>query len=98
MTKTLFALVAAGTIAGATVAAPTSADAGCRGCGVAAGLVGGLAAGAIIGSAIANSPPPPPRVYYVEPQPLYGPVCHVQRRRVWIEGFGYRWRRVHVCD
>ena len=98
MTKTLFAFVAAGTIAAATLAAPTSADARCRGCGVAAGLVGGLAAGAIIGSAIANSPPPPPRVYYAEPPIVEGPVCHVARQRVWIEGSGYRWRRVQVCD
>ena len=29
--------------------------------------IGGLAAGAIIGSAIANSAPPPPRAVYVEP-------------------------------
>ena len=97
MRNTLFAIVAAGTIAAATLAAPTSADARCRGCGVAAGVIGGLAAGAIIGSAIANSPPPP-RVYYVEPGPHDGPVCHVERRRVWIEGYGYRWRRFHVCD
>jgi hypothetical protein len=58
MTKTLLAFAAATTIAAAAVAAPTTADAGCRGCGVAAGVIGGLAAGAIIGSAIANSPPP----------------------------------------
>ena len=99
MTRTLFALVAASTIAAATVAAPTSADARCRGCGVAAGVIGGLAAGAIIGSAIANSPPPPPPdVVYIEREPVYGPVCHLERRRVWIEGYGYRWRRFHVCD
>jgi len=97
MTKTLYALVAAATIAAATVAAPTSADARCRGCGIAAGVIGGLAAGAIIGSAIANSPPP--RVYYVEPQPVVdGPVCHLERHRVWIEGVGYRWRRLEVCN
>jgi hypothetical protein len=95
MTKTLFAIATAGVIAAATLA-PTSADARCRGCGVAAGVIGGLAAGAIIGSAIANSPPPPPRVYHVEPG--YVPVCHMERRQVWIEGVGYRWRRFEVCD
>lgn len=99
MTRTLFALVAAGTIAAATVAAPTSADARCRGCGIAAGVIGGLAAGAIIGSAIANSPPPPPPgVVYVAPEPVVGPVCHIERHQVWVEGVGYRWRRVQVCD
>ena len=37
-----------------------TANAGCYGCAVGAGVLGGVAAGAIIGSAIANSPPPPP--------------------------------------
>ena len=98
MTKTLFALIAASTIVAATVA-PSPADARCRGCGIAAGILGGLAAGAIIGSAIANSPPPPPPdVVYVEPGPAAGPVCHFERRHVWIEGLGYRWRRIEVCD
>jgi hypothetical protein len=99
MTRTLQAFIAASTIAAATVAAPTSADARCRGCGIAAGVLGGLAAGAIIGSAIANSPPPPPPdVVYVAPPPTAGPVCHLERRRIWIEGAGYRWRRIEVCD
>ena len=39
---------------------PGTANAGCYGCAVGAGILGGVAAGAIIGSAIANSPPPPP--------------------------------------
>ena len=62
MRQTFIALAAAVTLAAAL---PSSAQAHCRGCGVAAGVVGGLAAGAIIGSAIANSGPvyagPPPR-------------------------------------
>ena len=57
MNKTLTALAAAGAIAFAATSASTDAYAGCRGCGVAAGVVGGLAAGAIIGGAIANSQP-----------------------------------------
>ena len=78
-----------------------------QGCGVAAGVVGGLAAGAIVGSAIANSRPP----VYVEPAPVYapppvyaeppayvdGPVCHTERQQVW-DGYAYRMRRVQVCD
>jgi hypothetical protein len=59
MKYTVIALAAAGMLA---AAAPQPAQAGCHGCGVAAGVVGGLAAGAIIGSAIANSAPPPPPV------------------------------------
>ena len=57
MHKTLTAFAAAGAMALATIAVPTTADAGCRGCGVGAGIIGGLAAGAIIGGAIANSGP-----------------------------------------
>jgi hypothetical protein len=67
------------------------------------------AAGAIIGSAIANSGP----TYYVEPAPVYAPpppgyigpsevveggVCHIERQRVWVEGYGWRSRRIEVCD
>ena len=96
MRKTLLALVAAATLAVTTLATPSPADARCRGCGLAAGLFGGLAAGAIIGSAMANNPPPP-RVYYV-PEAAYGPDCWVERRRVFIEGIGYRWRPIEVCD
>jgi hypothetical protein len=105
MKHTIIALAAAATLAAAL---PSSAQARCHGCGVAAGVVGGLAAGAIIGSAIANSGP----TYYVEPAPVYAPppayvapsevieggVCHVERHRVWVEGYGWRSRRVEVCD
>jgi hypothetical protein len=66
MQKTLTAFAVAGTMALATIAGPSTANAGCRGCGVGAGIIGGLAAGAIIGGAIANSdrgyPPPAPVV------------------------------------
>jgi hypothetical protein len=61
--NTIIAIAAAALVAAAL---PSSAQAHCDGCGVAAGVVGGLAAGAIIGSAIANSQP-----RYVEPAPVY---------------------------
>jgi hypothetical protein len=98
MHKSMLGLAAAAAMTAATVLAPATADARCRGCGVAAGVIGGLAAGAIIGSAIANNPPPP-RAVYVEPDPYDGgPVCHIEHHRVWIEGYGWRWRRFEVCD
>ena len=51
MTKFLTVLAASGAVALVSVAAPTTADARCRGCGIAAGVVGGIAAGAIIAGA-----------------------------------------------
>jgi hypothetical protein len=72
MHKSLIALVGAAGIGLATLAIPTSpANAGCFGCVVGAGVLGGVAAGAIVGTAIANSPPPPG--YYPPPPPGYYP-------------------------
>jgi hypothetical protein len=100
----IFAIAAAAMVAAAL---PSSAQAHCDGCGVAAGVVGGLAAGAIIGSAIANSQPryvepapvsgAPPPGYAEPPEYVEGPVCHMERRQVW-DGYGYRIQRMEVCD
>jgi hypothetical protein len=105
MKSTIVTFAAAVTLAAAL---PSSAQARCSGCGVAAGVVGGLAAGAIVGSAIANSRPvyvepapvyvaPPPPSVYVEPEYAEGPVCRSERQRVW-DGYAYRTRRVEICD
>jgi hypothetical protein len=102
MKLTVIALAAATMLA---AAAPQAAQADCHGCGVAAGAIGGLAAGAIIGSAIANSgprpvyvePAPPPTVYYGRPA-YVEPECHMVKRRIWVDGIGYRWSREEVCD
>lgn len=102
MMKTLTALTTAGTIAAAAIAMPAPAQArwhGHNGGAVAAGVVGGLAAGAIIGSAVA------PRYgygYYAsEPAYYGGPYaysrCHIVREKV-LTDYGPRWRRVRVCD
>jgi hypothetical protein len=66
MKKAILAIAAAATIAVATMSAPAPAEARCYGCGVGAGVAGGLIAGAIIGGAIANSQP-----RYYAPAPGY---------------------------
>jgi hypothetical protein len=66
MKKAIFAIAAAAILAVGTLSAPTPAEARCNGCGVGAGIIGGLAAGAIIGGAIANSGP-----RYYGPAPGY---------------------------
>jgi hypothetical protein len=58
MHKSLIASVGAAGIAIAAMMAPAPANADCVGCAVGAGILGGVAAGALIGSAIANGPPP----------------------------------------
>lgn len=107
MTKPLLTAAAAFAIACATVAAPVEAQA--RDGAIAAGVLGGLAAGAIIGGAMASRPaygpvyvappPPPPVYYYEEPAPVYmAPRCFwAQGEPVWN---GYRWvgSRVRVCE
>jgi hypothetical protein len=82
--------------------APSSAQARDGGA-IAAGVLGGLAAGAIIGTAAANArPAPPPPVYYAPPPPA--PVveedCYYERPRVW-DPYAGVWRRGPrrmVCD
>ena len=65
---------------------------------IAAGVVGGLLGGALIGGAMAARPAPPPQVYYA-PAPVYveEPACRWRRERFW-DGFGWQYRHVQVCD
>jgi hypothetical protein len=65
MKKMLLAVAASAVLAAGTVA-PTTAEARCRGCGIAAGVFGGL----LLGSAIAHAARPYP-YYYAEPAPVY---------------------------
>ena len=82
MKKTLVALAAAATLAVSAVAVPAPAQAQR---GVAAGVAAGLIGGAIVGGAIASQ------------NGYYGPPCVWQRQRFW-DGYGWRVRRVQVCD
>ena len=93
MTKTLTALVTAGTLAVAAIAAPAPAEARNRGGAIAAGVIGGLAAGAIIGSAASR----PYGYYGGGGYYAAGPACYVTRQRVWTD-YGWRTRRVRVCN
>ncbi len=80
----------------ATVCVPARAD---DAVAVAAGLLGGLAVGAIAGSAIAGAaPPPPPYGYYYAP--AYAPPpprCWFQPQEVW-NGYYYVVEQVRVCQ
>jgi hypothetical protein len=90
MKKTFAALVAIATIAGSLTATPASAQRG-----VAAGVAAGLIGGAIVGGAIASSRP-----VYAAPAPVYveeGPPCRLVREWFW-DGYGWRFRRIEVCD
>jgi hypothetical protein len=90
MKKTFAALVAVATVAGSLTATPASAQRG-----VAAGVAAGLIGGAIVGGAIASSRPAYGGPVYVEE--AAPPPCRMVRERFW-DGYGWRFRRVEVCD
>ena len=96
-------IVATGLVA-ALVGAPIQA---CAENGqVAAGILGGLAAGALIGSAVRPAPPPPAYYYpapYAPAPPAYvvpAPSCYYTLGQPVWDGFRGIWVRpsVRVCD
>lgn len=91
------------------VPAPASAR---DGGAIAAGVIGGMALGALAAGAATRPAPPPPMRVYEEREPVYyreapppppprriyvEPACGWEMQRVWT---GYRWvhERVQVCD
>jgi hypothetical protein len=112
--KKILAVLAVAALAGVgTIATATNADAQHyhhrhRGGSGIAPLLGGLAAGAIIGGAIATSRPGyayPPGYYAPGYAPGYAPapveydepVCTLQPQNYW-DGYGWRTRTVQVCN
>ena len=87
----------AGIAAVVTMMAALAGEARADGSDVAAGLFGGLVAGAIVGSAMTPRPALPPEPVYVAPEPYYAePICF-GRRQVFDSYYGvYRWQRVRV--
>ncbi|MGB8401715.1 hypothetical protein [Bradyrhizobium sp.] len=94
MNNRFTALVAMATIAASLVSAMPTARA--ENGQIAAGIAGGLIGGALLGGAIAASRPAP---VYVAPAPVYveEPACRLVRERFW-DGYGWRYRRVEVCN
>ena len=70
---------------------------------IAAGVIGGVALGALAAGAVHAAPPPPPAYYapayqpgsYAPPPPP--PRCWREPRQVW-DGYGYVVRPVRVCE
>lgn len=97
MKKAFIALVAAATLAGSVIAFSGEAEASKSGRALTYGILGGVAAGALIAGGAAAAPgyyapPPPPPTYYYEE-----PACRTVRERWW-DGYTWRTRRVRVCD
>jgi hypothetical protein len=95
--KKILIATAAATALIASVAAPEQAQARY---GRNAAIIGGVAAGALLGAAVANGPYYGPGPYAYGPGPYaayYGPDCYWTRHRVWTD-YGWRYRRVRVCD
>jgi hypothetical protein len=90
MTRTFAAVAVAALV---SLAPPFASPVQARdGGAIAAGVLGGLAAGAIIGSAVARPAPPP--VYYAPPPPapMVQEECWYERSRVW-DPYAGVWRR-----
>lgn len=97
MKKTMIAIAAAATLGLATVAAPQSAQA--RHGHIAAGIIGGLAFGALLGAAASGPYYYGPGPYYYGRGPIYygGAPCYWTHQRFW-DGWTWRSQRIRVCD
>ena len=96
MRKLVVALVAAVAIAASSLAVSGTAEASSSGRALTYGILGGVAAGALIAGAPYYAPPPPPPVYAPAPAYYGPPPCRWVRERYW-DGYAWRFRRVQVC-
>jgi hypothetical protein len=99
MTNTLTGVAVSATVAIGAIVSPTAAGAQWRhhhhGFPVAP-VIGGLAAGPILGAALA-APPPYYYAYAYEPEPVYvTPRCYFRQERFW-DGWRWRIRRIDEC-
>ena len=91
MKKNVITIAVAATLATGAALFPTAAQARWHHGFLVAPFIGGLAAGALIGAAIAAPH------YYDGYEPVYyAPRCVVRRERFW-DGWGWRFRRVEDC-
>lgn len=101
--KAMVGALAALTVAGTLAVTSTEAEAQWRrhhhhhGGGIAAGVVGGLALGALAAGAANPYYGHPGYGYGAGPTYYGGPSCYLTTRRVW-DGYGYRRQRVEVCN
>jgi hypothetical protein len=91
MKKAMTTLVVGVAVAFGAAAIPTTADARWHRGFPIAPVVGGLAAGALVGAALAA-----PRPYYWREPVYYAPACRIRTDRIW-DGWGWRVRRVEDC-
>lgn len=112
--KIIVGLAAAALVASVTLQPAAARDGWSPGAAAAVGVLGGLAAGAAIGSAVSQPPyypgrpvgyaPPPPPPGYLPPPPrrVYyedeAPACYVKRRRYVDEYGDMIIRRERVCE
>lgn len=96
MRKLFVALVAAVAIAASSIAVPSTAEASSSGRALTWGILGGVAAGALIAGAPYYAPPPPPPPVYAPAPAYYGPPCRWVRERYW-DGYVWQTRRIQVC-
>jgi hypothetical protein len=101
MRKALIVAAAAAIAVAGTVSQP--AHAGDRGGAIAAGVLGGLAVGAMVGAAASQPRYAPPPPAYVVDEPVYAappPRCYWTRGEPTWDGYRGVWvrPRVQVCD